>query len=284
MLLAKRFGAEIVSVDSMQVYRGMDIGTAKPTSAERAAVPHHLVDVAEPEEVYSVARFQRAGREALSGADAPMLIVGGSGLHFRSLVDPLTFPPSDDTVRTRLEVLTPDEMARRLVAADADAPSHIDLANPRRVVRALEILEITGETPSARAATSEAAAVREYRAEHPFVGLAIDPGAGLTDRVQERFDAMMSAGLVAEVEGLADRLGPTAAQAVGYREMVRVVRGEWGLGEAVRRAVDATTSLARRQRTYLRRDPRLHWLEWDDDPSAVADRAARRLEEAGWSS
>jgi tRNA dimethylallyltransferase len=285
--LARRFGAEIVSVDSMQVYRGMDIGTAKPTPAERAEIRHHLVDVADPEESFTVARFQHEGRAVMAAAAAAgrrLLIVGGSGLHFRALVDPLEFPPSDPAVRAELEALAPDVAVARLEAADPAAREWTDLANPRRVVRALEILALTGQTPAARAAAPAAVAVRAYAARFPLVVIGVDPGPGLGDRVRRRFDAMLAAGLVAEVEALAPRLGVTAAQAVGYREILRVVRKEWSLEDAVRRAVDATTSLARRQRTFHRRDPRVRWLRWDDDDAVMTTDAVAVLEEAGWTS
>lgn len=271
----------------MQVYRGMDIGTAKASAAEREEIPHHLLDLADPEESFSVARFQEHGRAVLGAAAAAerrLLIVGGSGLHFRALVDPLEFPPADPEVRAVLEAMPAEEAMARLLAADPDAGRWLDLDNPRRVTRALEVLEVTGATPSARAATPTAAAVRSYAGLWPVTVLGVDPGSGLAARVQRRLGGMLAAGLVAEVERLAPRLGVTAAQAVGYRELLAVVRGEWTLEQATRRAVDATTSLARRQRTFHRRDPRVRWLQWDDDAAALAEQAAAVLEEAGWTS
>jgi tRNA dimethylallyltransferase len=286
MGLARRFSACIISVDSMQVYRGMDIGTAKPSAADRAEVSHHLIDIVDPEVAFSVAEFQRAGRVILSAAVAAgerVLIVGGSGLHFRALVDPLEFPPSDPGVRAEIESLPPEEAVARLLAADPEAGSRVDLANPRRVVRALEVLTVTGATPTARSATLEAAAVRSYRGLWPLIGLGVDPGPLLAERVRRRFAGMLEAGLLAEVESMSHRLGVTAAQAVGYRELLEVVRGEWTLERGARRAIDATTALARRQRTFHRRDPRVRWLEWDDETVLTA-RAAAALEEAGWTS
>ena len=271
----------------MQVYRGMDIGTAKATAAERAAVTHHMIDVADPSQPYSVAEFQREGRGVLDAAAAAgkkVIIVGGSGLHFRALVDPLEFPPSDAIVRSGLEALDPQAARDRLLAADPGAATLVDLANPRRVVRALEVLELTGQVPTQRANTPAAGAVRRYESLHPVVALGLDPGAGLGERVERRFDAMLAAGLLDEVSGLAPRLGVTAAQGVGYRELLGVVAGEWDLATGRRRAVSATTALARRQRTFHRRDPRIRWLEWDDDPAPLVARAAAALEEAGWTS
>lgn len=287
MLLARRFGAEIVSVDSMQVYRGMDIGTAKPTREERTEVPHHLIDLADPEEAFTVARFQEVGVGILDEAAsrrARVLVVGGSGLHFRALVDPLRFPPSDPEVRSALDAVPAAEAVRRLLEADPSAGDHVALANPRRVVRALEVMELTGLTPSERALTPEAVQVRRYESRIPLVVVGMDPGPGLRARVQARFDGMLTAGLLGEVAALAPRLGVTAAQAVGYRELLPVVRDEESLDEGVRHSIEATTALARRQRTFHRRDPRIRWLEWDDDPAVVAGRAADVLEEAGWTS
>jgi tRNA dimethylallyltransferase len=280
-------GAEIVSVDSMQVYRGMDIGTAKPSREEQARVPHHLVDIADPEDRFTVARFQEAGREALAELarrDTRALIVGGSGLHFRSLVDPMRFPGHDDDVRRIIDALDPGEARRRLLDADPDAGGFVDLANPRRVARALEILHVGGGTPSERAVGPDAQALRAYEAETPFVVVGVDPGDLLPARVETRLDRMLEAGWLGEVRALRHRLGPTAAQAVGYRELRRVVDGEWTLEHARERVLGANTSLARRQRTFHRRDPRIAWVEWDDDSNTMATRVLRALEEGGWSS
>jgi tRNA dimethylallyltransferase len=281
MLLADRFGAEILSVDSMQVYRGMDIGTAKPTAADRAIVQHHMIDVAEPDDVFSVAEFQRLARAAIgecAAAETPVLVVGGSGLHFRSVVDPYEFGPTDESVRSRLEGIAPEAAVSRLLEQDPEAGQHVDLANPRRVIRALEELEISGRP---RRPSED---VKLYRSLHPFVGMGVDAGKQTGDRVSVRFDGMIAAGLLGEVEALAPRLGATAAQAAGYRELLDVVAGTSSLEEATKRAIEATRGLARRQRTFFRRDPRIRWLEWDDDPVVVADRAASVLEEAGWNS
>jgi tRNA dimethylallyltransferase len=287
LAIAAAAGAEIVSVDSMQVYRGLDLGTAKPTAEQLARVRHHLIDLADPAAVFSVAEFQRAGREALAGLAkrrVPALIVGGSGLHFRALVDPLEFPPHDPEVRREVEALAPGQAVAALVAADPSAARWVDLANPRRVARALEVLRLTGLTPSARAAGDPAAAVRSYRPLLPVVAVGCDPGEALRARLETRFDAMLADGLLEEVRRLAPALGPTAAQAVGYKELLPVVRGEATLGEGRSRAVAATWSLAGRQRTFFRRDPRLRWQEWDDDPARRAAAARTVFEEAGWTS
>lgn len=285
MLVAERTGAEILSVDSVQVYRGMDIGTAKPSVGDRSRVPHHLIDIVEPEHSFSVAEFKTHGRAAMAdiaARAAPVLVVGGSGLHFRTLVDPLEFPPTDATVRAEIEALPPGDVVAELLEIDPDAASLVALDNPRRVIRALEVHRLTGLTPSARAAGPAAEAVRAYRPEIDFAAVGVDPGDLVPGRVERRFDRMLKAGFVDEVTALRGRLGPTAATAVGYRQMMRVVEGEWSLEQGRRRSIDATTALARRQRTYHRRDPRIEWLEWDDDPAVLADVALERLEEAGW--
>lgn len=287
MRIAESRGCEIVSVDSMQVYRGMDIGTATPTTADRARVPHHMIDLVDPDERFSVAEFQAVGRRALdeiAQRGSAAIIAGGSGLHFRALVDPMRFPGHDDEVRQSLEALEHEAARERLVAADPRAGDVVDLENPRRVVRALEILEVSGETPSERAAGPDAVALREYRAETSFAAVGLDPGDTLPSRVEERLDQMLDAGWLDEVVTLRDRLGPTATQATGYRELVRVVDGEWTMEYARHRILGATTSLARRQRTFHRRDPRIEWVEWDDDPDVLAERALETLQEAGWTS
>ncbi len=282
MLIATEVGAEIVSVDSMQVYRGMDIGTAKASPDDQALVPHHMIDVADPADPYSVAEFREQAERSIAATDAPLLIVGGSGLHFRSLVDPFEFAPSDSEVQGLVRALDLDDLIEELLEEDSLAGEHVDLANRRRVERAVEILRLTGMTPSARAATPQAAEVRSYQPKRPVVAVGLDPGNALPGRVAERFEGMLQAGLVAEVEGLMPHWGPTASQGVGYREMARVAVGEWSLEEGRRRAVDATTALARRQRTYFRRDPRIHWLEWVEEPRRLADAALLRFEETAW--
>jgi tRNA dimethylallyltransferase len=285
--VAGRAAAEIVSVDSMQVYRGMDIGTAKPSAEQRGRVPHHLIDVAEPEDPFTVAQFQDLGRRALDligERGAPVLIVGGSGLHFRALVDPLEFPPHDPEVRAVVEALPVEEARRDLVVADPRSGEVLDLANPRRVARALEVWRLTGLTPSARAAASSAVAVRNYRPLLPLVAVGFDPGPLLAARVASRLQAMVSGGLLEEVRRVAPRMGRTAAQAVGYKELLPTLRGEASEVEGIRRAVDATCALAGRQRTFFRRDPRIRWLEWDDDPGRRAAALTGLLEEAGWTS
>jgi len=267
MRLAREAGAIIVSADSMQVYRGMDIGTAKPTLAERDEVPHYLVDLVDPEEPFSVADYQRESRRVVTdNSDRRILVVGGSGLHVRALLDPLEFPPHDPTVRLDLSALDPKEARRRLEAADPGAGAIVDLANPRRVERALEILEITGLTPSQRAMTGSARSVAAYEPLLAFAGFGIDAGERLAQRIATRMDSMVDAGFVEEVRSLRGRLGVTARAAAGYTEFAAHLDGELTLAEAKKLTRNATMALAKRQRTYFGRDPRLTWIRWDAEP------------------
>lgn len=269
MEVARRLEAVIFSVDSMQAYRGMDIGTAKPSVAERAEVPHELIDIAEPEVDLSVEAFQRVGVERIDTVDRPVVIVGGSGLHFRSLVDPLVFAPHDPAVRASLDALDAGVAVDRLLEADPDAAAHVDLENPRRVIRALEIVELTGLGPSKRAAQPEAVAVREYRPIRDFIGVGVDPGDDLGALIDARVDAMLGAGLYEEVAGLADRLGRNASRAVGYAELLEVIDGRSTLDRAVAAIKANSMKLARRQRTWFRRDPRVTWLPAGIDSEAA---------------
>lgn len=265
----------------MQVYRGMDIGTAKATPQMQAAIRHHLLDLVDPEEDHSVAEFQREGRVVLStlaGEHTLAVICGGSGLHYRSLVDPLEFPPSDPELRVALESLDVAEARSRLLDIDAAAAEHVDLENPRRVVRALEVAALTGNTPSQRAGTPEAAAVRSYEPVVDFVAVGFDPGKELAERVERRFDGMLAAGLLDEVDRLRPRLGRLAGQAVGYKELVPVAAGERSLAAGRAAAIRATMALAKRQRTYFRRDPRINWITWDPDPGVRLGSAFKLLD------
>jgi tRNA dimethylallyltransferase len=285
MELAERCGGEIVSVDSMQVYREMDIGTAKPSLEDQRKVPHHLVDIVEPSREYSVAEFQEAGRGALESIAAratTAIVCGGSGLHFRALVDPLDFPPDDPGIRADLEARGHQSVARDLLEADPGAAKAVDMANPRRVLRAMEIYLLTGLTPTERFSTEAATAVRSYEAMVEFAAVGVDPGEGLDARVCARLDAMLEAGWADEARRLEGRLSRTAAAAVGYKELIAAGDDIETAREVI---LSSTLSLAKRQRTFFRRDPRIRWLPWDDDPNARIGSALAALQEAGaWSS
>ncbi len=277
--LAEELGAHIISVDSMQVYRGMDIGTAKPSVADQARVPHHMIDLVEPVVRFSVAEFQIQGRRVMqefTGRGETVLIVGGSGLHFRSLVDPLVFPPHDPEVRARIEALDALAAREQLLEIDPEA-GVVDLANPRRVQRALEVHELTGLTPTERACSPEAQAVARYEAMIPFAAAGVDPGPELTKRVERRLQDMLSAGFIDELTRMAGSLGPTASGAVGYKQLLPVVRGETSEQQGAALAQRATMGLAKRQRTYFRRDPRIEWVPWSSDPNERYERVKRSL-------
>ena len=282
MRLAGEFDAEIVSVDSMLVYRRMDIGTAKPSVEDRSLVPHHLIDIVGPDTEYDVGQFQKHGRrilDELRDRGTAALLVGGSGLHFRSLVDPLEMGPHDADVRTELESLSDDVLRERLLQVDPQAGDHVDVANPRRVIRALEVAMITGDTPSLRADRSSADAVRGYEAHWPFSAFGFDPGQELRGRIDRRFDKMMEAGFLDEVAELDHVLSRTARQAVGYRQLLDVVHGECSIEEGVQRAKSATWRLARQQRTYFGRDPRVRWQPWQSEVEPRVSQLLRALEQ-----
>jgi len=282
--IASKLGGEVVSVDSMQVYRGMDIGTAKARPDLQRAVPHHLIDIADPAAEYSVAEFQAEGRVVLADLaerGVPGVICGGSGLHFRALVDPLEFPPRDAAVRRELDALEPSVAREMLLRVDPGAADHVDLANPRRVARALEVAQLTGLTPTVRAASPRAEAVRAYRSVVDFVAVGLDAGEVLAARVAARLDLMLAIGLLDEVARLIGRMGRIARQAVGYKEFIPVVAGECSLEAGRDAAIRATMALAKRQRTFFRRDPRIQWITWDPDPEERLRAVTDYLEEAG---
>lgn len=264
--VAERLGAEIVSVDSMLVYRGMDVGTAKPTAAERARVPHHLIDVAEPSEPFSVARYQGLALEAIDGIRSrgrPILLVGGSALYERALVDELGFPGTDPDARRSLEAeaaaVGAAGLHRRLAASDPDAAAKIEPGNVRRTVRALEVAELTGRRFSSFAGGWGTYDPDRVRAAGVWI-----PGPMLRARIEARVAEMLERGWVDEVRGLIERgFGDwlTSAQAIGYAELARHLAGELTLDEAVAGTVKRTRALARRQLAFFRRDPRIRWFE-----------------------
>lgn len=247
----------------------MDIGTAKPSLEMRRQIPHHMLDIVDPDDEMSAAEFQALGSQAITkseSANHQVIIAGGSGLHFRALVDPLVFPGTDPATRSAVEATSLDGLVAELLAADPDAADLVDLRNPRRVCRAVEIFRLTGLTPSERHKSPEAMQVREYVPVAPTVIVGVDPGPVIGRRIVARCDAMFAAGLLDEVSALRERVGRTAAQAVGYKELFPVVRGEITEEEGRSAVVRATLSLVKRQRTYFRRDPRVQWLTWHNDP------------------
>jgi tRNA dimethylallyltransferase len=267
--LARDLEADIVSVDSMTVYRGMDVGTAKPTSAEREAVAHHLLDLVEPEEAFSVARYQRLARQALASIAARgrrPLLVGGSGLYFRSAVDELRFPATDPAAREQLDaearILGADSLHRRLASFDPAAAAKIEPRNVRRTVRALEVAAVTG-----RPFSDFGTAWERYPPERVRAAGVEMPAEAAVRAIERRVRSMIDGGLVDEVRSLIARgLGGwlTASQAIGYAEVARHLDGELTLEEAIRGTVRRTRSLARRQLAWFKRDPRIRWFVADD--------------------
>lgn len=264
--VAELLGAEIVSVDSMLVYRGMDIGTAKPTAAQRARVPHHLLDVAEPSEPFSVARYQELAREAIAGIRGRgrrVLLVGGSALYERAVVDELGFPGTDAGTRRGLEaeaaVVGAAGLHERLAASDPAAAAKIEPGNVRRTVRALEVAQLSGQPFSSFAGGWETYEAHRVRA----AGISM-PGPVLRARIEARVAEMLERGWLDEVCGLVERgFGSwlTSAQAIGYAELARHLAGELTLDAAVAGTVKRTRALARRQLAFFRRDPRIRWFE-----------------------
>ncbi len=260
-------GVELLSVDSMQVYKGMNIGTAKPTPAEQAAVRHHCIDLVEPTESFTVAQFKRAHRSALDdiatrGGSA--LLVGGTGLYHRVAIDDFDLPGEWPDVRAELETETTAAMYERLRELDPAAVAKMEPENRRRIVRALEVTIGSGQPFS-----SFGPGVDHYPASGtPQVGLRW-PRAVLADRIEQRVLAMFEAGLVAEVEGLrAAGLSKTAGQALGYKETLLYLNGEISEDAAVEMIVTRTRQFAVRQERWFRRDPRVRWIDVEHDPVA----------------
>ncbi|MST94720.1 MAG: tRNA (adenosine(37)-N6)-dimethylallyltransferase MiaA [Pedosphaera sp.] len=258
--LAEQYGGEIISVDSMQVYRGLDLGTAKPSAADRARVPHHLLDVAGLDESFDAACFIRLARAAVAEIQArgrvPVLC-GGTGFYFKAFLEGLgAAPPAEEKLRVELEATPLAELLRELEACDPAAFQKIDRQNPRRVVRAVEVIRLTGKPFSAQ------------RTLHPpSTGTRLfclrRESADLHARIEARVDEMFQRGLVAETRqllacGLADNL--TALQAIGYRQVAEHLRGERSLAETIELVKIRTRQFARRQMTWFRRQAGVEWL------------------------
>ena len=283
--LAQRLDAEIVSVDSMLVYRGMDVGTAKPTPEQRALVPHHLIDVVEPSESFTVRRFQRlalAAVDEIRGRGKVPLLVGGSGLYFRAVVDDLEIPGTDPETRRELErtaeALGPQLLYARLADLDPAAAEKIEPANVRRTIRALEVAAVTG-----RPFSSFAGAWEVYAAEHVRAVGIERTRTDLDERIADRVQRMVDRGLVGEVQALVSRgFGDwlTSSQAIGYAEIARHLAGEWTLEEALEATARRTRALARRQLSWFMRDPRIRWVLAKGHQEDVVATFARELEPA----
>jgi tRNA dimethylallyltransferase len=270
--VAEKLGTEIVSVDSMQVYRGMDIGTAKPDAEMRARVPHHMLDLFDPSHDVAVSEFQEGARSAIQDITArgrvPML-VGGSGLYYRAVVDDLSFPPRREDVRKRLEEeveeLGPEALFARLQELDPTAASKIEPGNARRTVRALEVIEITGRPFSENVTWDSYDSIYELNA----IGVT-RPREELYARIAGRVDDMLANGLEDEVRRVATGgMSRTARQALGYRQVLECD------ADAVRdEIVRATKRFARRQESWFRADPRIRWIDLNSEDAVDRVRAA----------
>jgi tRNA dimethylallyltransferase len=279
--LAHALGGEVVNADSMQLYRGMDIGTAKLTVDEREGVPHHVLDVWEVSEPASVAAYQELARAAvddiLARGRVPLL-VGGSGLYLRAVLEEFEFPGTDPAIRERLELelaaVGSAPLHARLRTLDEPAAAKILPSNGRRIVRALEVIELTGAPFTAALPTP--------KPHYPSVQIGVDRGTEELDRrIAERVDLMWAAGLPAEASGLAGlREGRTAGRALGYQQALAQLDGELTEEQAVEETVRATRRFVRRQRSWFRRDPRIVWLD-GGSPTLTEDALAACAAAAG---
>lgn len=269
MDVAETVGAEIVSIDSTAIYRGMNIGTDKPTPEMRARVPHHLVDVRDPADTVTVAGFQSLAREAIHlicARGAIPLLVGGSGLYFRAVVDPLEFPGTDTSVRRRIEERAEREGAMatydRLAQADPDAASRIEPNNVRRVIRALEVIEVSG-----RPFSSFRTGWDSYESIYDLhVAGLTHPRHELDERIDERVERQVAMGLFEEVALLDEqgmRASLTSVQALGYAQVLQHLDGLIGRQEAIDEIKRRTRKFARRQLSWFGADPRIAWFGSD---------------------
>ncbi len=277
--LARRFGGEVVSVDSMQIYRGMTIGTAAPTAAEMEGVPHHMIAVADPAEQWSAARFCQAAdaciQDILSRGKLPVL-AGGTGLYLDALIRGDDFAPGSQGGEVRLRLQRelreqgPREMLRRLEAVDPETAARLHLRDEKRILRALEIYEQTGEPMSLR---DRRGRQRPDRYEAVYIGLSFRDREDLRQRIDRRVDDMVRQGLLQEVQDLLDSGLPrdaTALQAIGYKQFLVVANGAATTDQAVEEVKLRSRQYAKRQLTWLRRNPNIHWILWDREPDFPA--------------
>ena len=283
--LVKQYDAEVVSCDSMQIYRGMDVGTAKPTAAEMDGVPHHLIDVADPGEDFSVSRYVELADAAIRdihGRGKTAIICGGTGLYMDGLVKGEEYaPPSRDAQREYVESIAEKKgieyVYDMLMDADPETAEKLHLSDRKRIIRAMEVFLITGMPLSWHNARSKE---RPPKYEPLWIGLSFRDRAKLYARIDRRVDQMMDQGLEAEVRALLDRgVDPktTAMQAIGYKEMAEALRGECTVGQAVEKIKQSSRRYAKRQLTWFRRNERIHWLYVDETPDLLSA-AARLLE------
>ena len=277
--LARRFGGEVVSVDSMQIYRGMTIGTAAPTAAEMEGVPHHMIAVADPAESWSVARFCQAAdgciQDILSRGKLPVL-AGGTGLYLDALIRGDDFAPGSQGGEVRLRLQRelreqgPEALLERLRTVDPETAGRLHLRDEKRILRALEIYEQTGEPMSLR---DRRGRQRPDRYEAVYIGLSFRDREDLRQRIDRRVDDMVRQGLLQEVQDLLDSGLPrdaTALQAIGYKQFLAVADGAATTDQAVEEVKLRSRQYAKRQLTWLRRNPDIHWILWDREPDFPA--------------
>ena len=267
-LARRRSNVEIISIDSMAIYRGMDIGTATPTVAEQEEIPHHLINIVDPSDEFALPLFQSAVEKALeeiTNRGNRALLVGGTGLHVRAVVDRLQVPPRFLSIRDEIELIPETAfLYRRLKDLDPLASEKIEPGNRRRIVRALEVTLGTG-----RPFSSFGPGLDVYPPS-PFTEIGIRMPRDLNDlRIAERYKRQIEDGFVEEVKNLVSdgrELSKTASQALGYKQIISYIEGENTLEEAIESAIASTRRFARRQEKWFRRDPRIQWMELQKDP------------------
>jgi tRNA dimethylallyltransferase len=280
LAVAKEIGGEILSVDSMQVYLGMDIGTAKPTVAERSQVRHHLIDVCPPNESFTVARFVELADRTIADAqtrNVPLIAVGGTPLYYKSLFHGLfAGPAADPDLRNRLGQLGSEELFARVAAVDPAAAARLHRNDSRRLIRALEVFELTGKPISDWQTEWD-----EPRSRYPVIWFGLQwSREELSRRINSRVKAMLAAGWVEETRQLLAQFGafsPTAAEAAGYREWLEFLAGKTDLETATEQTKIATRQLSRRQIKWFRRFPQVTWLDGTLGTAALFDQVIAKL-------
>ena len=282
LILAGRLPGEIVSVDSMQVYRGMDLGTAKPSADEQRAARHHLIDVAECNETFDAARFVSLAREAIDhigGRQRVPILCGGTGLYFKALREGLgEAPPANPSLRAELERIPISLLLEELAAKDPATFQRIDRKNPRRIVRAVEVLRVSGQ-PHSRQRAAWFSPLEGASKDAPAIFVLRRESQDLHSRINARVDRMFAAGLVAETRGLLARgleQNRTAMQAIGYRQVVEHLQGKRSLPETIALVKTKTSQFAKRQMTWYRRQLPVCWIDVAADEAAAS--AADRIQ------
>ena len=282
-LARRRPNVEIISIDSMAIYKGMNIGTATPTILEQEEIPHHLINIVEPSEEFALPLFQSAVEKALreiAGRGNRAVLVGGTGLHVRAVVDRLEVPPRFLSIKDEIELISETSfLYRKLKDLDPSAASKIEPGNRRRIVRALEVTLGAG-----RPFSSFGPGLDVYPPS-PFTQIGIRFSRDLNDlRIAERYKIQIEDGFVEEVRDLVSdgrELSKTASQALGYKQLISYIEGENTLEEAIESAISSTRRFARRQEKWFRRDPRIEWLNLEKDPLEVLEKVIKVFDEIG---